>query len=156
SFATSNPAQSYNVGNRVSSELLIGVLAAAILLLAIFPLARHAAAGRGSDGTAHDLHEAEAWLDNFSLAAYEPMLRLASRHDRQFLTSARNRLEAGRYRRKQRALLREYMRTLSRDFNRLYSIASTRAAHARNGESGVSFGLLEQQMAFIFLMWSIE
>src|SRR5207248_7554615 len=62
------------------------------------------------------------FLDQFSLSAYQPMLRLAAKADRDFLVSA-HRAPLGRcYRKIQRRFLREYLKNLSEDFNRLYSI----------------------------------
>jgi hypothetical protein len=101
-------------------------------------------------------HEAEAWLDTFSVRAYQPMLRLASRSDRRYLQTVGDRAEAKRYRRAQRALLRGYLRSLSSDFQKLHSIATARARKYAGDESGLSLALIEEQMGFIFLMWSIE
>lgn len=97
-----------------------------------------------------------SFLDNFSLKTYRPMLRLASQMDRRYLESTRNPKLAACHRRIQRQLLREYLRELSRDFNRLYAIATAKSVHALNDAGNMSATLLEQQMGFIFLMWSIE
>ena len=94
----------------------------------------------------------DAWLDSFSLRAYKPMLRLASREDGHHLKSA----DLKRYRRMQRALLREYLRSLSRDFQRLLAIASEKNQRVQNGDGNHSMALFEQQIGFIFHVWSVE
>jgi hypothetical protein len=101
----------------------------------------------GSDAT---------FLENFSPETYRPMLRLASRMDRRYLTRAHSAKLAAFHRRIQRKLLREYLHELSRDFNRLYDIATTKAVHATTDSGSLSMTLVEQQMGFIFLVWSIE
>jgi hypothetical protein len=61
----------------------------------------------------------EAWLESFSPGSYLPMLRLANSGDSGYLNLQRGPEAAARYRRMQRRMLREYLRGLSRDFNRL-------------------------------------
>jgi hypothetical protein len=97
-----------------------------------------------------------AWLESFSLRAYRPMLRLASRDDGHYLKSARAGAQGKKYRRAQRALLREYLCSLARDFHRLNAIAAEKTRDAESGEGELPMPLSEQRIAFIFLMWSIE
>ena len=97
-----------------------------------------------------------SFLDSFSLGAYRPMLRLASQMDRKFLTSAHGETLAGCYRKIQRQLLREYLHDASKDFNRLYAIATAKAVHAVSDPGDLSMALFEQQMTFILLVWGIE
>jgi hypothetical protein len=75
------------------------------------------------------------------------MLRLATGSDRPFLAERSTPRIARKYRRTQRTLLREYLRGLSRDFQRLYSIA---AVQDRSVE------LFDGQLEFIFSVWLIE
>jgi hypothetical protein len=89
----------------------------------------------------------EDWLESFSLNSYRPMVRLASGSDRSFLAKRRTLRIARRYRRTQRVLLREYLRGLSRDFHRLYSIAAVRDR---------SVELFDGHLEFIFSVWLIE
>jgi hypothetical protein len=91
--------------------------------------------------------ESEAWLQSFSLDAYRPMLRLASSEDRCYLKSHRTRRMARRYRRVQRILLREYLRGLSRDFQKLHAIAAKKDS---------SLELFDGHLGFIFGLWLIE
>jgi len=71
-----------------------------------------------------DVHQSESWLDDFSSAAYRPMIRLAEPDDADFLAAQRGSEEATRYRRWQRRALRTYLRRLSRDFQRLHTLAA--------------------------------
>jgi hypothetical protein len=98
----------------------------------------------------------DAWLESFSLRAYRPMLRLATRTDGHILKSARSAAERRRYRHAQCTLLREYLGSLSQDFNRLNAIAADRSRRAgSHGEEG-PMALLDRRIAFVCLMWSIE
>ena len=84
------------------------------------------------------------------------MLRLATQMDRRFLSSAHGEVLAGCYRKIQRDLLREYLRDASKDFNRLYSIATAKTLRAASDPGDLSLTLFEQQMTFIMLVWGIE
>src|SRR5580658_7374373 len=97
-----------------------------------------------------------SFLDNFSLGAYRPMLRLASQMDRKFLSSAHGTTLAACYRKIQRQLLREYLRETSKDFNRLYAIATAKSVQAMSDPGDLSMALFEQQVTFILLVWGIE
>jgi hypothetical protein len=97
-----------------------------------------------------------SFLENYSLAQYRPMLRLASQMDRKFLVLAHGEPLAKCYRKIQRDLLREYLRDAARDFNRLYAIATAKCVQATSDPGDLSMGLFEQQMTFIMLVWGIE
>jgi hypothetical protein len=84
------------------------------------------------------------------------MLRLATQMDRKFLSSAHGEILAGCYRKIQRTLLREYLRDASKDFNRLYAIATAKQVRATSDTDDLSMVLFEQQMTFILLIWGIE
>ncbi|HEY4088097.1 MAG TPA: hypothetical protein VGM43_19310 [Bryobacteraceae bacterium] len=71
-----------------------------------------------------DLHQSESWLEDFSSAAYRPMIRLAEPDDAGFLAAHSGPEEAARYRRWQRRALRTYLRRLSLDFQRLHTLAA--------------------------------
>lgn len=72
----------------------------------------------------YDSQKAESWLEDFSSTAYRPMIRLAEPNDAGYLAAQRGLDEAARYRRWQRRALRTYLRRLSRDFQRLHSLAA--------------------------------
>jgi hypothetical protein len=97
-----------------------------------------------------------SFLENFSLGAYRPMVRLASQMDRKFLSTAHGEVLAGCYRKIQRNLLREYLRDASKDFNRLYAIATAKTIRTTSDPGDLSVALFEQQMTFILLIWGIE
>ena len=97
-----------------------------------------------------------SFLENFSLTAYRPMLRLATQLDRKFLTSAHGEKLAACYRKIQRSLLREYLRDASKDFGRLHTIATAQTLRAASDPGELSMALFENQMTFILLVWGIE
>jgi hypothetical protein len=98
----------------------------------------------------------DTWLESFSLRGYRPMLRLAACDDWHYLKSARDVGGRKRCRRIQRSLLREYLRSLSRDFQRLHAIAAEKNLRAKGDDGTLPIALFEQQIGFIFHMWSIE
>jgi hypothetical protein len=88
--------------------------------------------------------ESDAWLQSFSLGAYRPMVRLASDSDRLYLETTGSPHVVRNYRRKQRGILREYLKVLARDFQRLLDIAATSQPLA----------FFESQLSFIFgVLW---
>jgi hypothetical protein len=97
-----------------------------------------------------------AFLENFALHGYRPMLRLAEQTDRRFLKASVGEPLAATYRKIQRQLMREYLREAAKDFSRLYSIANAHSAEAISDPGDLSMAVLEQQMTFILLIWSIE
>jgi hypothetical protein len=98
----------------------------------------------------------DAWLESFSLRSYRPMLRLAAGDDERYLKAGRPPGSVKRHRRIQRTLLREYLRSLSEDFHRLHRIAAEKQLRAKRADAGLPMELFEQQIGFIFHMWSIE
>src|SRR6185437_5453364 len=80
------------------------------------------------------------WLENFSPVSYRPMLRLADPEDPGYLNQRSGPQAAAHYRQMQRRMFREYLRGLSRDFHRLYNIASKRSWS----------GLVDEKLKFIF------
>ena len=126
---------------------VVFLLTAAVALLTCFAPRDGAVDFYGTDA---------AFLDNFSLASYRPMLRLATQMDRKFLATAHGDMLAGCYRKIQCGLLREYLRDASRDFNRLYKIATAKTLHAASDPGDLSMALFEQHMTFVLLVWGIE
>lgn len=126
---------------------IVVLLAAAVTLLTCFAPRDNSVGYHGTDAS---------FLENFSLGAYRPMLRLATQMDRRFLSSAHGEVLANCYRKIQRDLLREYLRDASRDFSRLYAIATAKTLHAASDPGDLSLTLFEQQMTFIMLVWGIE
>jgi hypothetical protein len=131
----------------LSLTIVLLLIAAVGLLTRFAPQSDSTAACCGSDSF---------FLENFSLNSYKPMLRLASQLDRNFLTAAHSDRLAKCYRGIQRDLLRAYLRDASRDFNRLYAIATAKAVRAASDPGDLSMALFEQQMTFILSVWGIE
>jgi hypothetical protein len=96
--------------------------------------------------------DSDAWLESFSLRTYRPMLRLASGSDRNYLAGTRDPREVRDYRRKQRSLLREYLRGLSRDFQKLNTIAAAKERAAKEH----SPDLWDGKLSFAFSVLWIE
>ncbi len=126
---------------------IVFVLAAAVALLTCLAPADTAVGFCGTDAS---------FLENFSLGAYRPMLRLASQMDRKYLKSVHGDFLANCYRGIQRNLLREYLREASKDFQRLHKIVTAKTLHAISDPEDLSLGLFEQQMTFVLLVWGIE
>jgi hypothetical protein len=134
--------------------MILSLAVVVLLVIGIVALTRFSSS---QPATAPNSYGSDAtFLENFSPETYRPMLRLASKMDRRYLTAAHGAKLATFHRRVQRKLLREYLRDLSRDFNRLYDIATAKAVHAVTDSGNLSMTLVEQQMGFIFLIWSIE
>jgi hypothetical protein len=98
--------------------------------------------------------DSNVWLESFSVRAYHPMIRLAEGKDQAFLSGRHSRDRVKRYRRTQRKLLREYLRGLTRDFQRLHSIAAQTGRS--DGIPRTITDLHDNQLSFIFTMFRIE
>jgi hypothetical protein len=133
--------------------VIISLSVVLLLIAAVSLLTRFSS---NSDSPAECYASDLTFLENFSLSSYRPMLRMASQADRNFLVSAHGATLANCYRKIQRDLLREYLRDASRDFNRLYAIATAKAVRAKDDPGDLSMALLEQQMSFLLLVWGLE
>jgi hypothetical protein len=133
--------------------VIIGLFAILLLVAAVSALTHFSSkpvgfvTSYGSDSS---------FLEQFSLNAWRPMLRLASQMDRKFVATAHGEPLAACYRKIQRGLLREYLRAASADFNRLYSIANANCVKAAEDPDNLSMTLFEQQITFSLLIWGIE
>ena len=133
--------------------MIIGLAIVVLLTTAVALLTCFAPAdGNANCGTRTDA----SFLENFSMGAYQPMLRLAGQMDRQFISSAHGKVLAECYRGIQRDLLREYLREASNDFRRLHAIAIAKTLHALSDPDNLSMALFEQQMSFVLVVWWIE
>lgn len=99
-----------------------------------------------SHSRSYDSQNAERWLEDFSSAAYLPMIRLAEPNDAGFLAAQRGTDEAARYRRWQKRALRTYLRRLARDFQHLHTLAA--AAPWRRLKFLLSVWQVEVRLAF--------
>jgi hypothetical protein len=127
---------------------IVVLLAAAVALLTCFAPA---------DGYARfSAITDSSFIEQFSIGVYRPMLRLAGQMDRNFLRATHGKVLAECYRGIQRDLLREYLREASKDFNRLYAIATAKTLKALTDPEELSATLFEQQMSFVLAVWWIE
>ena len=103
-----------------------------------------------SHSSGYDSRNAESWLEDFTSAAYLPMIRLAEPKDAGFLADRRGPDEAERYRRWQRKALRGYLRRLTRDFQHLHTLAA--AAPRRRLKFLLSVWQVELRLTFSTLL----
>jgi hypothetical protein len=132
---------------------MTGYYLAAVTVIVLIALVAWRRAWRKREDS---LQITEAWLESFSPDSYLPMLRLANAGDSGYLNTQRGPEAAARYRRRQRRMLREYLRGLSRDFHRLHTIAAESAGCVRTDRGNLSLVLVEEKLEFIFSVWSIE
>jgi hypothetical protein len=91
------------------------------------------------------------WLDGFSTARYQPMLRLLSESDYEFLSKQSGFTpELGRrWRANRRKIFRGYLRMLVRDFNQLHGAARGLVVHAEGDRSDLALALIGMQLKFV-------
>jgi hypothetical protein len=99
-----------------------------------------------------------AWLDEFSIDKYRPMLRLLSERDFEYLA-----LQSGftpdiakRLRQERRRIFRAYLRNITRDFNRLHSAARELVAQAPEDRSALASALMTYQLTFVCAMVGVH
>jgi hypothetical protein len=91
-----------------------------------------------------------AWLEDFSIAKYRPMLRLLSEDDYEFLSNQagyQGRI-ASELRSERRKVFRAYLRNLVRDFGRLHHFAKMMAAYSAQDRPELGIKLLMQKVTF--------
>ncbi len=98
------------------------------------------------------------WLEEFSVSKYRPMMRLLSEDDYAFLAdqSGFDKKISSRLRSERRRIFRAYLRSLVRDFNRLYFCAKLMASHASEDRSDVLVKLVRQKFTFSFAVAAVE
>jgi|SRR6185295_4133190 len=91
-----------------------------------------------------------AWLEDFSIAKYRPMLRLLSEDDYEFLASQAGYQGkiASQLRAERRKVFRAYLRNLVRDFHRLHGVAKMMAVYAAQDRPELGMALLKQRIVF--------
>ena len=99
-----------------------------------------------------------AWLEDFSISKYRPMLRLLSEDDYEFLAS-----QAGyqgkiatQLRSERRKVFRAYLRNLVRDFNRLHHVAKMMAVHSTKDRPEFAVALMKQRLTFSVAVTSVK
>jgi hypothetical protein len=138
---------SWSMAAALGGGLLLG---AVVLILAVVSvrLARYRA------GASEDAFPP----DDFSVSRYQPMMRLLSEEDLEFLAAQPGyRAETGaRLRRERRRIFRMYLRDLARDFRRLHCAARKVAADSPAGHSELVGLLVRYQITFWRSMAIIE
>lgn len=97
-----------------------------------------------------------AWIDAFSIEKYRPLLRLVAEVDEDYVSASLGRDVAKAYSKLRKTIVKDYLRSLSADFNRIHQIATAKAVHASDDDGALSFALIEQKMSFIFNIWTLE
>jgi hypothetical protein len=97
-------------------------------------------------------------LNGFSLARYEPMTRLLSREDLEFLAALPGYRPAigSKLERDRRRIFRMYLRELAADFQALHASARKMASISPEQHSDVVGSLVRQQVTFWFALTAIE
>jgi hypothetical protein len=101
---------------------------------------------------------AAAEPDSFSIERYEPMLRLLSAEDMDFLrrTAGSDPKISTEWEKQRRRILRLYLNELCGDFRRLHARARMLAAEAPSTDSEMVSGLIRQQVRFWRAIAGIE
>jgi hypothetical protein len=95
-----------------------------------------------------------AWIDEFSVERYRPMLRLLNDTDRQFLCSHSSitpKLVA-RFRRERCRILRGYLRSLATDFTRVVTALKLVMTQASSDRPDLAALLIRSQVTFAVCM----
>jgi hypothetical protein len=97
------------------------------------------------------------WHSLFSLENYRPMERLFFDGDYDFLAHAGAPARIGtRLRAARRRVFRQYLRCLSRDFDRLYTAAKLSLLHAPQDQPDLAWALLKQRLIFRYAMAAVQ
>ena len=98
------------------------------------------------------------WCSQFSTATYRPMERLFFDEDYDFLAAqpgASAKLSK-RLRVTRRRIFRQYLRCLSRDFDRIYVAAKFLLLHSPQDRPDLASALLKQRLVFRYAMAAVE
>jgi hypothetical protein len=99
-----------------------------------------------------------AWLEDFSIAKYRPMLRLLSEDDYEFLASQAGYQGkiASQLRAERRRVFRAYLRNLVRDFHRLHHVAKMMAVYSAQDRPEMGIALLKQSLTFSLAVTAVR
>jgi hypothetical protein len=97
------------------------------------------------------------WCSRFSVEKYRPMERLFFDEDYDFLAHAGAPVSIGkRLRVARRRIFRQYLRCLSRDFDRLYAAAKFLLLHSPQDRPDLAWALLKQRLIFRYAMATVQ
>jgi len=90
------------------------------------------------------------WISDFSVARYRPMERLLAEEDYRFLEGqpAINRATVRRFRAERRAIFREYLRCLSKDFDRLCGAVQALTLASAEDRPDLAVALVKSRLSF--------
>jgi hypothetical protein len=99
-----------------------------------------------------------AWLEDFSISKYRPMLRLLSEDDYEFLANQAGYQGkiASQLRAERRKVFRAYLRNLVRDFHRLHHVAKMMAVYSAQDRPEFTTALLKQRITFSFAVAAVK
>src|SRR4051812_21830059 len=100
----------------------------------------------------------QAWLEEFSVAKYRPMLRLLAQEDYEFLSSQAGYKPdiAKKLRKERRRIFRAYLDNLVRDFHRLQLSAKMLVVNAEVDREDLVSKLMMQRLNFSLAVAMIE
>lgn len=130
--------------------ILLAVLA--VIAIGVLVLARKLA------GPAAVAECDPAWVENFSVGKYRPMMRLLDSADYDFLQSqpGTSKKMVRQLRAERRDIFRSYLRALVRDFHRLHLTARMVLAYSELDRPELVQKLLKQRLTFTLAVLSIE
>jgi hypothetical protein len=98
------------------------------------------------------------WINDFSVVRYRPMERLLAEEDYRFLESqpAINRAIMRRFRAERRAIFREYLRSLSEDFDRLCGAVQALTLASGEDRPDLAVALLKSRLNFACASLAVE
>jgi hypothetical protein len=99
-----------------------------------------------------------AWLEDFTIAKYRPMLRLLSEDDYEFLASQAGYQGkiASQLRAERRKVFKAYLRNLVRDFHRLHHVAKMMAVYSAHDRPEMAMALLKQRVTFSVAVMAVR
>jgi hypothetical protein len=99
-----------------------------------------------------------AWLEEFSIQKYRPMMRLLSEDDYEFLStqSGYDPKIARKLRMERRRIFRSYLSNLVRDFDRLHLAARMALVYSAEDRPELASKLMKQRLLFSFAVCSVE
>jgi len=99
-----------------------------------------------------------AWITNFSVARYRPLLRMLDERDYEFLRAQPGFEPAleKRLRTARRQLFRQYLRTMRRDFDRLYDFMKMVLLYSAQDRPDLAANLLKLRVGFHYAMFVAE
>lgn len=100
----------------------------------------------------------DTWLDRLSARDYEPMIRLLSRADWEFVQAHPGATPAWKteFRRERRRLVRNYMAALARDFDRMHTLLRLALINAKEDRPDLMSFLFRQRIAFAINMTKVR